>query len=107
MLHLISVVNSYLESVHDIFVPKIVINDSETQLALGYKLNISSLNEYDLSLINGISDTMASLLFSKRSAVISKAKTLSTQNKEKALEIIKGIGPKKAIQFGKQIDVTR
>lgn len=72
------------------------ILDSESCLALGGFLPFVDSQLFDLELITGISENIANSLLENKSLIINKTNQLTLNQRFKAFELAKGIGPKKS-----------
>ena len=68
--------------------------DSESLLAQGLRIDFWKATVYDLELIPRISDKLARRILLGRVEMRAAARVLSEEDKAKALELARGIGPK-------------
>ena len=77
--------------------------NAESRLALKQKIRLSESGLYELELIPGVSDQLGLSILEKKAKIIAKAETLAPKMKHTSLELVKGIGVKKAQAFGKYL----
>jgi DNA uptake protein ComE-like DNA-binding protein len=78
--------------------------DSESQLAYGYKLNLGVVTLADLELVPGVSTQIAEELLAKRGQIITASEQYDLKDRYRALEVIKGIGPKTAKKLANYLE---
>jgi hypothetical protein len=78
---------------------------TECLFALGIRVNFENVGEADLILIDGISAKLASALMTAKNKIIAASDT-KNENKLKAFEIVKGIGPKKASNINQYLYIN-
>jgi hypothetical protein len=79
--------------------------NGESLLALGEKLPLSVVTEYELQLIPSVSEVTARKILERKEMLLKLARTLQNDknSREKPLEQIHGIGPKKAARIGEYL----
>ena len=70
--------------------------DAETLLALGERIDFSRASLFDLELIPGISDRLATLLMLKKGEIHLRSRFFAPRDRYQAFMIVRGIGPKTA-----------
>lgn len=78
-------------------------NDSESKLAMGRRLYVGDLEEYDLQLIPQISPRVADEILEKRGALTRQAILSSALEQKEILKTLKGIGDKKSIMLDSKL----
>lgn len=77
--------------------------DAESLLALGRPIPLSQANIFDLELISGVSDTMASRIIEKKGEILTQASILPPDRKWLALTLVHGIGAKNGRKLARSI----
>lgn len=78
------------------------IIDTESCFASGGLIPFLDSELFDLELISGISESTANSIIEHRSDIIKRALNLSVDQRYRAFEVAKGIGPKKAVILGEK-----
>jgi hypothetical protein len=103
-LYRIVVPESHPPSISPIEVARLLREgDAESRLALGEPLELSTASIYDLELIAGISDTMATRIMEKKGEILLQASLLPPERRWLALTLVHGIGPKKGAHLARFI----
>ncbi len=83
----------------------ITFKDTESIIAIGERFPLSTSTLADLIMISGISDRIAFDILKEKDTVIALSRTEPLDDKYKTLEIVKGIGPKKAQLLSNYLDL--
>lgn len=83
----------------------VAVSPAEARLALGLKIPLKHADIYDLELIPGISDVLAQRLVKAKLQILIRSAYSQGASVEKALEVVHGIGEKKAATFGEQLEL--
>lgn len=79
---------------------------TECSLALGYRVHFAALGEADLMMIDGISSILAAAIMSNKNQIILAGRAMDPRNSHQALEVVRGIGPKKAARLAKFLEIN-
>lgn len=90
-------------SLTDLVTP-LTASDSESRYARGEKVPFREATAYELEMIPGISDKLSSRILAKRDEILKSTQIPDKKRKHHPLEIVHGIGPKKALAFGKFLE---
>jgi len=77
--------------------------DAESLIALGQPIPLSRASIFDLELISGVSDRMASRILEKKGEILTQATILPPERKWLALTLVHGIGPKNGRKLARWI----
>ena len=80
--------------------------DAESLLARGLKISLKTADLYDLQLIKGISEEFSRRIIAQKDRIRASALALPSHKRYQALQIIKGIGPQKALKFSRDIELV-
>ena len=81
-------------------------DNAEALLAYGRKIPLATAGIYELELLPGISYTRALGILEKRSLILEQARRLPPLQRTKALELVKGIGPRTAASLSNYLDLN-
>lgn len=82
-------------------------NDPETLLAAGRTLTLSQIGIYELELIPGISDSLATGINKHKTAIYKLARYMRPHERHRALMIVHGVGEKTARKLCSYVDPAR
>lgn len=77
--------------------------NTEARLAAGGRIDLSTAGLFDLSQLEGVSETQAKRLLASRAAVLRRAASLPAGRIEQAYMLVPGIGPKTAAKLARQL----
>lgn len=83
--------------------PQYLTLNSEARLAFGKRVDFKQVDHYDLELIPGIAATTSDKIMISRDVILRAARKVESADKHNALQVVHGIGPKSALQFGDSI----
>lgn len=69
-------------------------------------MHFDELGEADLMMIDGISSILAAGIMSNKNQIISAGRAMDAHVSHRALEIVRGIGPKKADRLAKFLEIN-
>lgn len=81
-------------------------NCAESLLALGHKLNLSSISQTDLELLPGISSRLSAAIIKDRDKILEDARELEVDRRYQALQRVKGIGEAISLRLNELIAIT-
>ena len=79
------------------------VSYAEQQFALGRKIPLSSADLYDLELIPGVADNLASNIIEKRSQIILEDQLKTKNSRKLSFEMIHGVGNKTAEKLARYL----
>lgn len=80
-------------------------NCAESMLALGYRLNLTTVKRADLELIPGISSKLSGALITNRKQILKEAATKDEGQRHEAFQLVKGIGKRISLRLSEFIGV--
>lgn len=80
--------------------------NNEGVLAVGRKLSLAMVGAPELTIIPGVSDGLAQSMDIKRQRILKDSMRLPKDRKHQALEVVKGIGPKRSISLNRYLEVA-
>ncbi len=82
-------------------------NCAESLLALGFKIDLDSVDQTDLELIPGISSRLSAAIMKDRDKILEDARELNINQRYQALQRVKGIGEAISLRLDELITLDR
>lgn len=79
------------------------VRDAESRLAAGKRIELCRAGMFELELIAGIADALAFEILRKKRAVLAAARALPPGARHRALELVHGIGRKRAQSLSRHL----